>query len=85
MSDFSSQYEFGQCAHSLAERRIGIVEVAVVQINVVGLESLQGLIAGHADVVGSEPGAIGLKAHFGGDDEIIPIAASRHPIADEGF
>jgi hypothetical protein len=85
MSDFSSQYEFGQSAHSLDERRFGIVVVAVVEINMVGLKPLQGLVASDADVVGSKSSAIGFEANFGGDHEIVPIAAARHPVADDGL
>ena len=62
--------------HGLLQRRVRVVEVRVVEVDVVGAQARQGFLQGGADVAGCEPAPVRFGGDLGGDDDVVTAPAS---------
>ena len=83
VADLALADELVEGAERLLGRRHLVVAMRVEQVDVVGLQALQGLLGRRADVVGREPLAIGLRADLRGEHDRVAVAARRHPAPDD--
>jgi hypothetical protein len=52
MPDLALLDQLGECANGVRERHLGVDEVEVVQVDVIGAEAQQGGVDGGLDVIG---------------------------------
>ena len=70
-------------AERLVERRVRIVGVGVVEVDVVGLQALERLVDGDADVAGRQSRAVGLALPtLVASTTDVAVAARGEPLAD---
>ena len=62
-----------------------IITVGVVEVDVVGLEALQGSVDGGADISRILRLVLGVVADLRGDDDLVAVASGSEPGADDGL
>ena len=72
-------------ADDLLDRHLGLVEVRVVEVDVVGAQAAQGRVGGGLDVDAGQPRVLGVLADLGGDHDVGAVAARLDPLADDGL
>ncbi len=64
---------------------VGVVEVRVVDVDGVDAEAGQRGVDGGPDRFGGHAGELRVVTYFGGDHELVAVAAAGQPFADDGF
>src|SRR5699024_4513414 len=62
---------------------VWIVTMGEVQVDVIGAEAAQRIVDRGADVLRRKPGALRMRKHFRGDDEIIAFAPPPEPCTND--
>ena len=84
-TDFALLHQRVERLHDLVERRLLVVAVGLVQVDVVGLEALQRVLDG-LDHVGAREALLPLAhraAELGGDDHVLAVPPILHPLAED--
>ena len=82
--DLASLLKLGHHADSLLDGDVGVDAVAVVEVDVVDAEALEGFVAGFADVVGVVADfAAAIRrdevGELGGEEDVVALAGSLEP------
>ena len=83
VADLALPHQLVEGGKRFFEGRVGVVEVGVVEIDVVGLQSLERVLAGRGDVLRRKSLALGMLRDLGRDHDLVAVAAALHPVADD--
>ncbi len=72
-----------RCGHLVLDGGVLVVKVEVIQVDVIGAESLEGLVEGGHDILPGQSLPVRLRTDLGRDDDLPPGAPLRHPLADD--
>ena len=82
MLDFAGLHEAVSVTYLLDDGNVFVVVMCVVQVDIIGLKTLQGFRQGSFDIFDAETRTRWQSTHFGSDDEVVPVTASRVPFTE---
>jgi hypothetical protein len=83
MFDFAGLHEAVGVTHLVNDGNIFVIVVSVVQVEIIGLETLERCCECSFDVFGAETRTRWQSTDLGRDDDFVAVAASDQPFTDD--